>query len=93
MPLDPARSHDRDEVSLRGPRTDGMLVQRAVAELIVASAGRFRIGRLARTCERAGLTGNWPTYLAQDIWQLRHGRACGQAVCLCITGWADRWVA
>jgi hypothetical protein len=44
-----------------------MLVQRAVAELIVASAGRFRIGRLARTCERAGLTGNWPTYLAQDI--------------------------
>ncbi len=45
-----------------------VLVQRvtAWAWIAVAKLAAVRTGWLARTCERAGLIGNGPTYLARD---------------------------
>ena len=44
-----------------------VLVQRDGAGLIaVVKLATVRTGWLARTCERAGLIGNGPTYLARD---------------------------
>ncbi len=45
-----------------------VLVQHVTARglIAVAKLAKVRTGRLARTCKRAGLIGNGPTYLARD---------------------------
>ena len=67
MPLDPARSHDRNEVSLRLLVPTSVLLGSLMAGLSAVSNGGASTGPLPRTRKRAGVIGNGPTYLARDI--------------------------